>query len=75
MLCGVLNGKEIQNRGDMCVCIADSLCYTVETDTAVQSKYTPIKINFKNIMEDGGGIGQEDHFLPNKFIKRTFDTE
>ena len=22
--------------------------------------------------EDGGGIGQGDHFLPNKFIKRTF---
>ena len=22
--------------------------------------------------KDGGGIGQEDHFLPHKFLKRTF---
>ena len=24
MLCGDLNGKETQERGDMCICIADS---------------------------------------------------
>ena len=23
-------------------------------------------------MEDGGGVGRGDHFLPHKFIKRTF---
>ena len=23
--------------------------------------------------QDGGGTGQEDHFLPNKFIKRSFE--
>ena len=23
--------------------------------------------------EDGGGLGQRDHFLPHKFIKRTFE--
>ena len=22
--------------------------------------------------KDGGGIGREDHFLPHKFLKRTF---
>ena len=27
-----LNGKEIQKRGDMCIYIADSLCYTSETN-------------------------------------------
>ena len=32
MLCGDLNGKEIQKRGDICICIADSLCCTVETN-------------------------------------------
>ena len=30
MLFGDLNGKEIQKRGDMCTCMADSLCCTVE---------------------------------------------
>ena len=28
-----LNGKEIQKRGDICIHIADSLCYTIETNT------------------------------------------
>ena len=32
VLCGDLNGKEIQKRGNICLCIADSLCYTVETN-------------------------------------------
>ena len=31
-LCGNLNGKEIQNRGDMYIHTADSLCCTVETN-------------------------------------------
>ena len=44
VLCGDLNRKEIQKRGGkkskkegmyMCVCIADSLCYTVETNTTL----------------------------------------
>ena len=33
MLYGDLNGKEIQKRGDICKQIADSLCYTAETNT------------------------------------------
>ena len=32
MLCGDLNGKEIQKRVDMCIRIADSLCCTAEID-------------------------------------------
>ena len=35
MLCGYLNGKEIQKRGDMCIYIADSLRYTAETNTTL----------------------------------------
>ena len=27
--------KEIQNRGDMCIHVADSLCCTIETNTAL----------------------------------------
>ena len=33
VLCGDLNGKEIQKRGDICIRIADSLCCTAETNT------------------------------------------
>ena len=29
--------------------IADSLCYTVETNTTLESNYTPIKISLKKI--------------------------
>ena len=44
MLCGDLNGKGIQKLGDIYTCIADSLCCTVETNIALESNYTPIKI-------------------------------
>ena len=43
MLCGDLNGKETQQRGDMCVHVADSLRRTVETNTTLYSNYTPTK--------------------------------
>ena len=33
MLCGDLNRREIQKGGDICVCMADSFCYTVEANT------------------------------------------
>ena len=32
VLCGDLNGKEIQKRGDVCIQIADSLCCTAENN-------------------------------------------
>ena len=34
---------KIQKRGDICIRIADSLCCTVETNTTLESDYTPIK--------------------------------
>ena len=34
-LCGDLNGKKIQNRGDTWLHIADSLCYAVDTNTTL----------------------------------------
>jgi len=40
MLCGDLNGKEIQKRGD--IRVTDSLCCTVESNQ--RCKVTPIKI-------------------------------
>ena len=42
VLCGDLNGEEIQRRGDKCVRMNGSLCCAEETDTAVSSNYTPI---------------------------------
>ena len=50
VLHGDLNGKEIQNRADICICMADSFCCTAETNTTLQSNYTPVKINFKKYM-------------------------
>ena len=35
MLCGDLNEKEIQERGDICVRRADSLCCTAGTNTTL----------------------------------------
>ena len=34
-LWGNLNGKEIQKRGDVHICVADSLCFTAETNTVL----------------------------------------
>ena len=45
--CGDLNEKEVQKGGDVCICVADSFCCTVEAQTMLQSNYTPIKINLK----------------------------
>ena len=32
---GDLNEKEVQKGGDMCICMADSFCCTVETNTTI----------------------------------------
>ena len=50
MLCGDLNGKEIQKRGGICTHIADSFCCIAETNTTLQSNYTPIK-NLKALLK------------------------
>ena len=33
--CVDLNGKEIQQAGDICICVAGSLCYAVEANTTL----------------------------------------
>ena len=35
MHCGDMNGKEVQKVGDTCICMADSFCCTVETNTTL----------------------------------------
>ena len=40
MLCGDLIRKEIHKRGDMCTCVADSLCCTVEITNLVKKLYS-----------------------------------
>ena len=37
------SGKEIWKRRAMCACMADEPCCTTETNTALYSKYMPIK--------------------------------
>ena len=34
----------MRGYGDICICIADSLCYKAETNTPLQSNYTLIKM-------------------------------
>ena len=48
-------GRETQeggDKGDICICIADSLCYKAETNTPLQSNYTPIKMLKKNSLDE-----------------------
>ena len=62
-----------RSYGGICICIADSFCYKAETNTPLESNYSPIKM-FKKmsgkvlvflyvyiyIFKDGSQIGQED---------------
>ena len=36
--------QEGGDMGDLCICIADSLCYKAETNTPLESNYTPVKM-------------------------------
>ena len=33
--CDDLHGKEVQKGGDICICMANSLCYTAEANTTL----------------------------------------
>ena len=39
VLCGDLNGKEIQKRGHVCICVAESLCCIPETNMTLEINY------------------------------------
>ena len=58
MLCGDLNGKEIQKRRGICIRIMNSFCHTAETNIRLKSNYTPIKI-FLNLL--GTFISEQLH--------------
>ena len=61
MLCDHLEGwdRESGREGDargkrygnICICITDSLCYKAETNTPLQSNYTPVKMLKKKKVE------------------------
>ena len=48
MVCGDLNGKEIQKSGDKCIHIANSHYCTVGTNTTLLANYAPIQIKKNN---------------------------
>ena len=52
-------GKE-SKKVDICICITDSFCCTVETNLTLQINCTPIKINSKKINKEGQ-IGSMSH--------------
>ena len=69
---GDLNEKEIQKGWNRCICMADSFCYTVETN--ITCKGTPIKINFKrNMYQKLWTKENTDNYL--KSIKGTIHIE
>ena len=41
-------------------------------ETSLHIQHLSNKKQFLAPGKDGGGIGREDHFLPHKFLKRTF---
>ena len=41
--------QEGRGMGILCIHIADSLCYTAETNTTLSSNYTPIKMLKKKV--------------------------
>ena len=50
---GDLNGKEIQERGDIRICITDSFCYTVEINTG-EGNGTSLQYSCLENPMDGG---------------------
>ena len=49
ILCNDLYGNRIFKKVNMCICISDSVCHTVETNTTLSIKPTPIKNNLQDI--------------------------
>ena len=70
MVCDHLEGWEREGgregdargkrRGNIGICITDSLCYKAETNTPLQSNYTPIKMFKKKDLERILGIITSD---------------
>ena len=58
MLCGDLNGKEIQKRGDICICITGSLCCTAETNNVGTTQRDGMG------REEGGGFRMGNTCIP-----------
>lgn len=45
-------GQEVQEGGDTCRHIANSLCYTAETNATLQSSYTPVVLKVRHLQSD-----------------------
>ena len=43
-------GRDVQEGGDVCIHIADTLCCTAETNTTLQSNYPPVKKKKKKVL-------------------------
>ena len=58
--------KEVQKGGDICIPMADSFCWILETNT-LQSNYNPIKINLKKYYPFSTELPLADVFLHSPF--------
>ena len=67
-ICWIIK-KAREFQKNICFCFID---YAKAFDCVDPNKLWNI-LKEMGIPEDGGGIGQGDHFLPHKLIKRTFE--
>ena len=57
MLCGDLNGKQIQKRGDICMCTAESCCWTAEMNERCKATLFQKGFFFKSVQKASGFPG------------------
>ena len=48
-------GREVQEEGDMCTHVADSLCRRAEMNTTLKSNYAPFFFFLNNLLGQSSG--------------------
>ena len=62
--------REVQEGGDICILMADSLCCMTETNTTFWSHYPPIKNKLKKKKKDDSGNSHCRQFSPETSVWR-----
>ena len=84
MFCGHLEGRDMEGGregdargrrcGDVCVCMADSLCCRAEANTPLWSNYTPIKVLKKKKKEKESNLRKQPKCQKKKIIYQETNT-